>query len=1246
MSDNESGYFLIKHITFLILFCFVFVYNIAYTQTYYALDVNCSSLYSVQIDAGSCSCELTPIFLLDFASDCVINSATCSPEGDLYAAASNLNGGTYGVYKMDFVSGHFSCVYPFPANAPPILTNGANGIAGIGNSVFYILFFIDHGSTWLYRFNANEGILTSLGTIGYFIDELAMYEGEIYGTSPAGLIKIDTLNPANSILECNLSPFPGTHSLTASPVCHSLIGNNFDNTLYNFNLLDCSITALCTTPVDFAWIVTTSEFTPSATCSITIDLDCDDSSGAPGSDYNTATLNCLTTGGVKVADEDVNVLFDDIINEMTIMLNTPLPDGVNEVLIMTGSVPGISVSGSGTNSITFSNNGNANSKDFTDALQLLVYDNITPYPSQGLRTVSVQFTTNAGSLSNQAFAFINVIELMALQVDLGPDQELCDGLTTTFDAGNSGAFFQWSDNSTDQTISADNAGVYSVTVSDGLNCPGQDTVELDILPIIHISLTGDDEICENQQDSLIILNDSPFPLTVEIITDQGSSFTFNDVSGNFVFTDLPLDDILYSISNVTSSQPSCIELTDPDQFVEVFPVYDQDTQLSFCDGDSVLLGNNWISSSGIFNILYHSIHLCDSSVQYTVSFLPSQHISMHDITCDSAQAGVFISVFNNQFGCDSIVTKTVSLVAGSTTFFTTTTCDSSQAGMFVDTFTNQNGCDSILFVNIVFANSIMTNITALSCDSNEVGISVDSLTNQYGCDSIVTTSISFSKSDYTILMGSSCDSADTGVFVDTLTNLNGCDSIVETSITYSISEYTFITYSSCDSGEAGIFIDSLVSKFGCDSIVETTITYHLSDNTFLLSTSCDSSSLGVFVDTLQNQKGCDSIVTKTIEYAPNDLTYFSTSSCNPDEIGVVSDTLINLFGCDSIVVFETLLFPLPELNVSSTSDFTGFDIRCYGENNGSAIANVSGVLPFLFTWSNGGLDQNIEDLASGLFTVTITDANGCQATGEIMIVEPDPLLIDIIISEPDCFEQQKSSILINSSGGVSPVQYSLDSIHFQPSPVFNDLPGGMYQVIIIDANQCVANENIMIHSSGEVNVDLGPDITIFPGDTVYLQALVNLPIDSLSSVTWSGIVNLPCPSCLSQTLRLDDSGIISVSVTSVDGCEASDTVIIFIEKHIDVYVPNIFSPNGDNINDRLIIAAGDYVKEIASFIIYDRWGNMVFSLQHFLPNDPNAGWDGTFKNIPLNSAVFTYRMIAVFEDGRQETRLGDVTLLR
>jgi hypothetical protein len=100
--------------------------------------------------------------------------------------------------------------------------------------------------------------------------------------------------------------------------------------------------------------------------------------------------------GLKLRMKMFVFFYDAIISEMTIQVVGFTPDAPYEIVEMTGSVAGINVTGSGTDMITLSNSGGAKSTDFIDALHLVVYNNISGYPTGGLRTVEVQFTTESG----------------------------------------------------------------------------------------------------------------------------------------------------------------------------------------------------------------------------------------------------------------------------------------------------------------------------------------------------------------------------------------------------------------------------------------------------------------------------------------------------------------------------------------------------------------------------------------------------------------------------------------------------------------------------------------------------------------------------------------------------------------------------------------------------------------------------------------------------------------------------------
>jgi gliding motility-associated-like protein len=94
------------------------------------------------------------------------------------------------------------------------------------------------------------------------------------------------------------------------------------------------------------------------------------------------------------------------------------------------------------------------------------------------------------------------------------------------------------------------------------------------------------------------------------------------------------------------------------------------------------------------------------------------------------------------------------------------------------------------------------------------------------------------------------------------------------------------------------------------------------------------------------------------------------------------------------------------------------------------------------------------------------------------------------------------------------------------------------------------------------------------------------------------------------------------------------------------FVPNIFSPNQDGVNDIFYVQSNEQITRVKSFRIFDRWGAVVFEEIDFLTNDPQHGWDGTYGGKELDPAVFVYAIIAETADGQQLVVKGDVALIR
>jgi gliding motility-associated-like protein len=173
-------------------------------------------------------------------------------------------------------------------------------------------------------------------------------------------------------------------------------------------------------------------------------------------------------------------------------------------------------------------------------------------------------------------------------------------------------------------------------------------------------------------------------------------------------------------------------------------------------------------------------------------------------------------------------------------------------------------------------------------------------------------------------------------------------------------------------------------------------------------------------------------------------------------------------------------------------------------------------------------------------------------------------------------------------------------------------------------------------------VNLGPDLEALIGSTIQLNAQVT----NASKIMWIPATGLSCTTCFDPQFIVRGKVTYIAEVKNFLGCPATDTINIrdVCDEHY-FYFANTFTPNGDGQNDRFY-PQGVGTSPVAHFMIYDRWGEIVFSATNISVNDPSAGWDGTFRNQALKPDVYVYVMDAVCENGTKVVVRGDVTLIR
>ena len=122
----------------------------------------------------------------------------------------------------------------------------------------------------------------------------------------------------------------------------------------------------------------------------------------------------------------------------------------------------------------------------------------------------------------------------------------------------------------------------------------------------------------------------------------------------------------------------------------------------------------------------------------------------------------------------------------------------------------------------------------------------------------------------------------------------------------------------------------------------------------------------------------------------------------------------------------------------------------------------------------------------------------------------------------------------------------------------------------------------------------------------------------------------------------------TVTVVDENGCSAMDDILITVNISRNVYIANIFTPNGDGTNDYFNLVIGSGAVSISYLSIYDRWGNSVFSIENeYIPEiGLQDGWDGKHNGQYVNPGVYVYTAEVNFLDGRVLQYTGDITVIR
>lgn len=310
------------------------------------------------------------------------------------------------------------------------------------------------------------------------------------------------------------------------------------------------------------------------------------------------------------------------------------------------------------------------------------------------------------------------------------------------------------------------------------------------------------------------------------------------------------------------------------------------------------------------------------------------------------------------------------------------------------------------------------------------------------------------------------------------------------------------------------------------------------------------------------------------------------------------------------------------------------NVDCNGESTGAATINIVGGLePYVIDWDpDVGSTETVTGLAAGDYTVLVTDDNGCTDDVSLTIQESTPLYFYGQTINHVCGSNY-GSISTNVVGGQPDYMYEWEPGVYMDEDAI-DLTIGEYELTITDALGCQKDTTFIIDSI-PLLVEVSPIIdTIIEFDSIQLFVTDGYyydwtPVDDLTCIDCNNPVADPTATTVYEVLVYDDYGCYFILETEIE----------VIPLCGEVYIPDIFSPNNDGVNDYYRIY-GRCIEKL-NFQIFNRWGEVVFTAI-----DTDTYWDGMYKGKIVENGSYAYQFSALMSDGSELNFSGNINVVR
>ena len=361
-------------------------------------------------------------------------------------------------------------------------------------------------------------------------------------------------------------------------------------------------------------------------------------------------------------------------------------------------------------------------------------------------------------------------------------------------------------------------------------------------------------------------------------------------------------------------------------------------------------------------------------------------------------------------------------------------------------------------------------------------------------------------------------------------------------------------------------------------------------------------------------------------WTPNDGTLNSTTIPNPVASPLTTTSYsvnLDLANCNITDTVVVTVNALPSVEINNGDAQAGV---CDGLT-ANLVSDADPLWSNVWTGPEAGSGTTLNVTTQGTYTITSIDGNGCSDTDDILVsVSDNPILDPNLVRNILCCNDQ--GVVVNFQDLVTN-GVTLDESFWDNSPTasgtsatVNANEDGTYDLLVVSTDGCEATAQITF----ETNC-MNPDITDI--DSIALGGSVAYDVTTDPGITIDNEVWTPnfvgntftanTVANAYETVVVETEASFVLNDGSDFSCFETDSSQIYIFLVADPVMPDAFTPNSDNLNERLFPVNVDPSTPVSAFRVYNRWGELVYEY-----NGSDNGWDGTWKGEDQPADIYNY----------------------